>query len=163
MPNKSISLGSIVEADFDGDDPTATPTYTPIGLVTGFGPPERPGTEADGKVLAEALDVPIPGIEGPAEFAFTQFYKPGETEVAKIDLAFDNRRKAAGVAGGVVTIRVQYPHEGFEVGAVIPTEAFLVNILTIGPETIDEPNSTFKRLITCRRISEITVGTIVPS
>ena len=156
MADKSISLGSLVRADFSG----LAATYTAIGLVTGFTPPERPGTEADGKTLGETLDVPIPGIEGPAEFTFTQFYKPGETEVAKIDLAFDNRHLDA-AGGGVVSIQVAYPHDGIESGDTMPTEEFNVNILTIGPETIDEPNSTFRRLVTCRRITAVTLGTFL--
>ncbi len=156
MANKSIALGALVRADFSG---LAT-TYVEIGLVTGFTPPARPGTEADGKTLGEILDVPLPGIEGPAEFTFTQFYKPGETEAAKIDAAFDNRHLDA-AGGGVVSIQVAYPHDGVEPTDVMPTDEFDVKILMIGPEAVDEPNSTFKRLVTCRRITAITVGTFV--
>jgi len=157
---KSIALGSRVEFDFDGTDPDSAPTYVDVGLVTGFQPPSRPGTEADGKVLGDTLDIPIPGIEGPAEFGFTQFYKPGATEVALVDLAFDNRRKPAGTGGGVVTVRITYPHDGVESGDIAPTEEFLVNILNIGPEAVSEPNSTFKRAVSCRRISGITASSL---
>ena len=156
MAIRSTALGSIVSADFAG---VAT-TYTVIGLVTGFTPPARPGTEADGKTLGDTLDVPIQGIEGPAEFVFTQFYQPAEPEVAKIDLAFDNRNKDA-AGGGVVSIRVAYPHDGIESGDTMPTEEFDVNVMNIGPESIDEPNSTFKRVVTCRRITDITPATFL--
>jgi hypothetical protein len=158
---KSIALGAIVEADFSGTDPTGAPVYSAIGLTTGFTPPGRPGTEADGKILGDTLDVPLPGIEGPAEFTFTQFYTPGDAEVEKVDTAFDNRREPAGASGGVVTIRVLYPHNGTESGDTMPTEAFQVNILNIGPEEVSEPNSTFRRAVQCRRISDITKGSFL--
>jgi hypothetical protein len=155
LNQKSIALGSVVSADFDGGT-----TYVAIGLTTGFTPPGRPGTEANGQTLAEPLDVPLPGIEGPAEFTFTQFYTPGDAEVEKVDTAFNNRRKPAGIGGGVVSIQVMFPQPDSVDPDIHPIQTFQVNILNIGPEEVSEPNSTFRRAVQCRRITDITTGTI---
>ena len=154
MAAKSVALGTLVRVDFDGGT-----TYTTIGRMKGLGPPSQTGTEADGKELGDTLDVPIPGIESPSEFSFTQYWYPGEVAGAKVETAFNARRTAAGSGGGVLGVQLAYPHDGVASADTMPTEVFTARILSIGKATLDEPNSVFMRTVTCRRISAITAGT----
>ena len=61
--------------------------------------------------------------------------------------------------GGVVTIRISYPHDGVESGDTMPTDAFLTRVVSIEPTEVSEPNSTFQRVVNMRRISDITKDT----
>jgi len=154
MAAKSVALGTLVRIDFDGGT-----TYATIGRIKGAQPPNQTGTEADGKELDDTLDVPIPGIESPSEFTFTQYWYPGETAGAKVDTAFNARRDDAGSGGGVLGVQLAYPHDGIASAATMPTETFDVRILAISKASFDDPNSVFTRDVNCRRITAITAGT----
>jgi len=154
MAAKSVALGTLVRIDFDGGT-----TYTTVGRIKGAQPPNQTGTEADGKELNDTLDVPIPGIESPSEFTFTQYWYPGDTEGAKVDDAFDARRDDAGSGGGVLGVQLAYPHDGTDSSDTMPTETFDVRLLAVAKAPADDPNSVFIRDVTCRRITAITAGT----
>mgnify|MGYP000368455982 CR=1 FL=1 len=154
MGATSVALGTLVRIDFDGST-----NYVTVGRIKGVQSPSQTGTEADGKELNDTYDVPIPGIEAPSDFTFTQYWHPGEVAGAKVETAFNARRDPAGSGGGVLGVQLAYPHDGIDSDDTMPTELFDARILTITKASLDEPNSVFTRDITCRRITPITTGT----
>jgi|TARA_R100000049_G_C1955488_1_gene109229 hypothetical protein len=154
MAATNVALGTLVRVDHDGGT-----TYATVGRVKGMTPVGQQGTEADGKELDDTLDVPIPGIEGPSEFTFTQYWYPGDTAGTKFDTSFTNRHLASGSGGGVIGVQLAYPHDGIASTDDMPTQVFDARVISIGHTTQDEPNSVFMRDITLRRITAITEST----